>query len=73
MIKRFFLLGGFPSDLENSLACSNGSGLRKLWKNSLPNIAVFMLRLTSPHCAVLREDGVIPLVRISRTCRRPRE
>ena len=33
-----FLLGGVPNDLENLPACSNGSGFRKLWNKSLPNI-----------------------------------
>ena len=71
MIKRLFFMGGVPSDLENSPACSNGSGFRKLWKKSLPNIVAFMLRLTLARCAFLREEGVIPPNRISRTCRRP--
>ena len=65
------LLGGVPNDFENSLACSKGSRLKKVWQKSLPNIVAFMLRLTSARCAFLREKGVIPRNRISRTCRRP--
>ena len=68
--KVVFLLGGVPNEFENSPACSKDSRLKKVWQKSLPNIVAFMLRLISTR-AFLREEGVIPQNRISRTCRRP--
>ena len=62
--------GGFPNHLVNSPECSDNSGLIKLWKKSPPNIVVVMMRLTFVRSAFLREEGVIPPSRISRTCRR---